>query len=346
MTNEIKDIKTRVLVSGYIGFNNFGDEAIFYALSKHLKENNIDVSVLCNNPETVCEKYQVNTYYFKTLSEIFSAIWENDILISGGGSLLQNKTSNFSLFYYLFIILLAKLLFKKVVIFAQGIEPIKGFFQTLITALVLKSANFVSVRDEKSQNLLKKWTVKSNLLSDPIYSILEHVEIEKEKKDLVIQLRNAEGMSEEFLENLAENVFMNFKDFNVKVFSFQDDFDDDICKFFIQQLEQYNFKAEFISNKTIEETIDIVNKAQFMISTRLHGIYISQALKTKTFALAYDEKIKTVVEELNIDYIDINNVTKEELAVKLKDFSTKNIEFEEYRKFDWKEIDEFLTNRG
>ena len=116
----------KVLVSGYIGFNNFGDEAIFYALSNHLKENNYEVSVLCANRKLVEKKYQVKTFAHKCPIHILTAILNCDILISGGGSLLQNKTSNFSLFYYLFIILLAKLFFKKVIIFSQGIEPIKG----------------------------------------------------------------------------------------------------------------------------------------------------------------------------------------------------------------------------
>ena len=87
----------RVLVSGYIGFNNFGDEAIFYALSTHLKKNNHKISALCNNKEETNKRYGVTTYYFKNPKEILKAILNCDILISGGGSLLQNKTSNFIL---------------------------------------------------------------------------------------------------------------------------------------------------------------------------------------------------------------------------------------------------------
>ena len=49
---------TKVVVSGYIGFDNFGDEAIFYALETHLKSLNYNVSVLCNNKKKVKENYQ------------------------------------------------------------------------------------------------------------------------------------------------------------------------------------------------------------------------------------------------------------------------------------------------
>ena len=89
----------KVLVSGYIGFNNFGDEAIFKALSEHLLSSGIEVSAL-----SASDDYNIKTYYYKSPIEILKAILNCNILISGGGSLLQNKTSNFSLYYYLFII--------------------------------------------------------------------------------------------------------------------------------------------------------------------------------------------------------------------------------------------------
>ena len=47
-----------------------------------------------------------------------------DLLLSGGGSLLQDITSKRSLLYYLFILALGLLLKKKVMLFGQGIGPI------------------------------------------------------------------------------------------------------------------------------------------------------------------------------------------------------------------------------
>ena len=101
---------------------------------------------LCNNKEEVSKKYDVIAYHFKKPFEIIKAILTNDILISGGGSLLQNKTSNFSLFYYLFVIFLAKICFKKVIIFSQGIEPINGKFYEFLTKSDLKIVDFICLR--------------------------------------------------------------------------------------------------------------------------------------------------------------------------------------------------------
>lgn len=332
----------KILVSGYVGFNNFGDEAIFYALSKHLKELEFDVSVLCNNTKEVEKKYEVSAYYFKSPIQILKAILNCNILISGGGSLLQNKTSNFSLFYYLFIILLAKIFFKKVIIFAQGIEPIIGIFPEYITKTILKFVNFISVRDNNSKKLLKSWNINSTLVSDPAYSLVQDRKIEEKKEDLIVQLRNYRGINYEFIAALAHSIAQNYNE-KISVFSFQDEIDERICFEFIEELKKYNIKAQYIPNKSIEETIDIINKAKYVISTRLHGLIISNALKSKTFAISYDEKIKTLVNELNLESIDIYNYTKDELNTKLnKFFNYQSENIHQYRRFEWSEIDKEL----
>ena len=71
----------KVLVSGYIGFNNFGDEIIFDVLSKHLKTLGYKVSALSCNPAETKKLYDVEAYYFKNIFQILKAIIQNNILI-------------------------------------------------------------------------------------------------------------------------------------------------------------------------------------------------------------------------------------------------------------------------
>lgn len=332
----------KVLVSGYIGFNNFGDEAIFYSLSSHLKELGFDVSALCANKEIVEEKYDVKTYHYKKPIEIFKAISNCHILISGGGSLLQNKTSNFSLFYYLFIILLAKILRKKVIIFAQGIEPILGEFPTKITKKILKLADYITVRDENSKNLLNSWEINSTLVSDPAYSLVQDKPLNNFKNDLIVQLRNFKGIDEKFIKTLAFSIAKKYNG-KVSVFSFQDEIDEKICLDFIEELKKHSIDAKYISAKSIQETIGIIDAAQFVISTRLHGLIISNALKSKTFGICYDNKIKTLVNELNIENININYYTEKEIDDKLGNFFKDTIiKTKPYRRFEWWRIDKEL----
>ncbi len=331
----------KVLVSGYIGFNNFGDEAIFLALTNRLKYNNCTVSALSSNIKETQKKYDVKAFYYKNIFSIFAAILNCDILISGGGSLLQNKTSSFSLYYYLFIIFLAKLLNKKVVIFSQGFEPIKGKMNEFLMKIILKNLKYISTRDKKSHDYLKSLNIDSIITSDPAYSLVQDLKIEENKKGLIIQLREFKGIDEKLIYILALIVSKYYKD-NIDVLALQDT-DEKICSKFIDELKKRNINANLIVNKDVNETIDIINKAKFIISTRLHGLIAASALKTNSFALIYDEKVKTLCDELNIQNINTLDYTKDELDNKLNEFLNHCLnEVHPYRRFDWVFIDSVI----
>ena len=329
----------KVLVSGYIGFNNFGDEAIFYALSTHLKSLGCEVSVLCKNKKEVRKNYQVKAYNFKDFFQVIEALLSCDTLISGGGSLLQNKTINFSLIYYLLIILLVKIFLKKTIIFAQGIEKINGAFFEFITKLVLKTCNFICVRDENSKEYLEDLNIDSLLVSDPVYSLVQDDEIIQNKDGLVVQLRDFKNLNKGFVVDLAKAISKNYQG-NIKVFSFQKEYDDEICLSFIEELKKNNLEAEFISQQNIEDTIKIIKSAKYVISTRLHGLILSSAVQSKTFALIYDEKIRTLSNELNLENIDLYNYSFDEINEKINKFFNENQEIRyNYRRFCWECID-------
>lgn len=124
---EKKEKKYKVLMSGYYGFNNSGDDAILISIySSILKTGrNIDVTVLANKPEETSKKYGVKVIYRYNIFKVIKAISDCDLLISGGGSLLQDRTSTRSLVYYLSIIKTAKILGKKVMLYANGIGPVE-----------------------------------------------------------------------------------------------------------------------------------------------------------------------------------------------------------------------------
>ncbi len=335
----------KALISGYIGFDNFGDEAIFLALSNHLKSLGYSVCALCNNKKEIKKRYNIKTYGYKKPLQILKGILSCDCLISGGGSLLQNKTSNFSLLYYLSIIFLAKFCFKKVYIFSQGIEKINGKFFENLTKFALKISDFVSVRDLNSLEYLKQLNISATLTSDPIYSLIQDMEIEKDKNGLIVQLREYKGIDEEFLNNLACEISKNYNG-EIKVLSLQNSVDEEICKKFIKKLEEKNLQAELVLNESIEKTIKLINKAKFVISTRLHGLMVASVLCPNVFGIIYDDKIETLTRELDIEAVDVRTKNEYERSLKLDEFFNHclNEVHCKYRRFEWNNIDNVLEN--
>ena len=162
-----------ILISGYYGFDNIGDESILRTLVTSLRERIPDCSltVLSHDPAATREKYGVEAVERMSPLAIARAVRRCDMLISGGGSLLQDVTSSKSLHYYLAIIRFAQLLGKKVFIYSQGIGPIEKDADRRATARALRRADGIVVRDERSAALLAEIGVPAErvvITADPV----------------------------------------------------------------------------------------------------------------------------------------------------------------------------------
>lgn len=294
---------TKYIVSGYIGFDNFGDEAIARVLSSKLKSEGAEkITLISSNPLKTSELHGVNSC---GMLKFFKPLIEADTLISGGGSLLQDSTSLKSLIYYLGIIYCALLLRKKVQIFAQGIGPINSKIGQILTKCALKHADKISVRDKKSQELLLSWGIESELVKDPVFDLDIH---KKELKGTVgIQLRNYKTLSNEFLETLAGEIYKNFSDKQIKILSLQDSIDLTVCKTFKKILEQNGMtNIEIVSNANIDKIFDEISKLEYLIAMRFHANVVGIKAGVKTLAINYDPKVAKLAEEYNIPSVELN----------------------------------------
>ncbi|MFF2018071.1 polysaccharide pyruvyl transferase CsaB [Paenibacillus sp. NPDC058177] len=149
-----------IVISGYYGFQNSGDEAVLQSILNALQKQSaatgvsIEPVVLSIDPEWTTANYGVKSVHRMKLKEVRKAISESSGLISGGGSLLQDVTGSKTIPYYLGIIKLAQWMGKPTFIYAQGIGPVnRKLFHPLIKSVFRKCA-YISVRDEQSRQLL------------------------------------------------------------------------------------------------------------------------------------------------------------------------------------------------
>ncbi|MEK4363589.1 polysaccharide pyruvyl transferase CsaB [Paenibacillus sp. FSL M8-0212] len=170
----------KLVISGYYGFRNSGDEAVLKSILTALEEESqrsnvtIEPIVLSGDPESTTAMYGVRSVHRMKLKEVREALKESDGLISGGGSLLQDATGLKSIPYYLGVIKLAQMLKKPTFIYAQGIGPVnRKIFNPMIKS-VFKACTYVSVRDEQSADYLRGLGLQWNqihVVPDPVMGL-------------------------------------------------------------------------------------------------------------------------------------------------------------------------------
>lgn len=167
---------TKVCISGYYGFDNAGDEAILLAMIQGLQKEfpDIEISVLSNAPEKTEAEYGVKAYDRWKWMQINKAIMEADILISGGGGLLQDVTGRKSIMYYTHVMKMALHRKRPVFIFSQGVGPVNDNWSRNHAAKVLRKAARITVRDEDSAALLHRWGLRRgriHVTADPVLTL-------------------------------------------------------------------------------------------------------------------------------------------------------------------------------
>lgn len=334
------DKKIRAAVSGYYGFDNFGDEAILKVLVNELKSNGIEVTVFSKNPSKTSSTLGVMSVNTFSLKNIINVLRNSDVLISGGGSLLQDATSLKSLVYYLFVISMALFFKKKVIIFAQGIGPIKNIFGRLWAQYVLKKAAYVTVRDEKSLFRVRGWGAKADLVNDPVWNIALKQPLQLDR--VGVQLRSWRTLSGKYLFFLARQIALNFSDKEIFIYSFQDALDLEVCKRFEANLKLANpkIKTAIINGASIDEVVQSFSNLEYMIGMRYHACLLALKYGIKTFALSYDEKVEKLAKRFEIPYSELGESEDlEEKFDRLKKLDTKAIlQKADALKFDFSEI--------
>ncbi|MBB3110520.1 polysaccharide pyruvyl transferase CsaB [Paenibacillus phyllosphaerae] len=178
--NQTKPEVRRVVISGYYGFRNSGDEAvlksILFALAEEGKAQGVTIEpiVLSIDPAWTTQMYGVKAAHRMRLREVIGAIRASDGLISGGGSLLQDATGALTIPYYTGVIKLAQLLRKPTFIYAQGIGPVNRRWMDPLIRGVMKRSAYVSVRDAESAALLGRLGVSSDridIVPDPVMGL-------------------------------------------------------------------------------------------------------------------------------------------------------------------------------
>ncbi len=291
----------KLVISGYYGFNNIGDEAILASIIQSLKDvqSDIEIVVLSNTPELTSSTYGVEAVNRWELKAIIKALKDSDGLISGGGSLLQDQTGWKSVSYYSGIMYLAKLLKKPVYMYAQGVGPVDRLLNKWIIKVVLNKVNRITVRDEESKKLLERLNIKQNIsiVPDPVMGFKSEklnsdwiTDQDFDKPVVTVSVRDWKEL-EDFKRKVAAalDALVDQEKVEIVFLPMHGCHDYDTSLEVAKHMQNPSRIAPY--DASIEEKIAIIDSSEFLFGMRLHSLIFAGVVGTPFLALSYDPKI-------------------------------------------------------
>jgi len=314
----------RIVISGYYGFRNSGDEAVLRSILLALDEQgaragiNIIPIVLSADPEWTSKMYHVEAVPRMHPASIYTALSNADGLISGGGSLLQDATSAKTVPYYTGIIKLAQWLKKPTFIYAQGVGPVRRHFLFPFIKSAMRGSAYISVRDEQSSSFLMAIGVTGKsieVVPDPVMGMplpsnaqMENREVETPMPIIGVSVRHWRSDQRD-LDEIGQALITLSKErkLHFRFLPFHTPDDIRASEYIIAKIQ-----SELQSGSTVDivegsddpqEMLAEVSRCDVLFGMRLHALIYAANQSVPVVGLSYDPKIDQFLKRLDMKAI-------------------------------------------
>ncbi|MFB0525926.1 MAG: polysaccharide pyruvyl transferase family protein, partial [bacterium] len=302
-------------------------------------------------PSRTGKNYKVKAINRWNPLSVTLAIFRTDLFVFGGGGLLQDLTSSWSIYYYLGLIILAKLFCKKVFLVSQGVGPIRRRVSRKVTGIVLGFVDLITVRDELSKFELGRLNenLYVSIVPDPVFSLDRFAlgsgagiyspspasqgqgSTSKEQPTIGVCLQGL-GKDERFKQKVTEICEELVRKIELKIIFIP-----------FHKLEDLEISKDIIGNRTndyqlflwqdVEDLFELYNKIDLILGMRLHSIILAcllgkpfMAISLPKTHLLYDRKVEGFLELLGYEAIDMA-VPAAEIAGKVQEILANRQKF-------------------
>ena len=315
MYEQVRRRKYRVVMSGYYGFSNAGDDAILESIQQAIHEasDEVAVTVLSNDPDLTRRQYGLDAIPRFRMWRVFSALRRSDALLSGGGSLLQDTTSTRSLFYYLSVIRCAELLGKPVMLYANGIGPVHKPANRRRVKRVVERAALVTLRDHSSARELRDMGVTRDdirVTADPVFhlapagearcaQLLSGTGIPGDRPFVAVSVRGWPGTGEfpRELARLCDHLYQAHG-LEMLFLLMQPDKDREATRQVRDRMSAPSYVLD--APCTPRELMGVLGKAKLCLAMRLHTLIFAARMAVPSMGLVYDPKVDSYLRELDL----------------------------------------------
>jgi len=357
----------RILISGYYGFDNLGDDTVLYGIMSSIKKRQPDAElvVLSNQPSRTEALFGLKAFNRWNFAVITRELMKCDMLVMGGGSLLQDVTGGRSILYYLGIARLAQLLKKPIIFYGQGVGPISKPLSEQLIRSVVNHVDVITVRDAKSRDDLLSYGVKEpeiQVTADPAFAIdpelfspdagarlLKEFGIDRSipgQKIAGIAIRNW-STKNNFHQVLAQNADALVRQ-GWKVVFIPMQYPGDVGA--SQRVLSYMKERAVLLNRqfSFRDIANIIANTDLIIGMRLHSLILAAHSEVPFVSLSYDPKIDRFVQRVgyNKSIDSVHDVTFESLRETISDCILRLDEYREMMKPHVEELREEAEKSG
>jgi N-acetylglucosaminyldiphosphoundecaprenol N-acetyl-beta-D-mannosaminyltransferase len=299
----------RVVVSGYHGFGNMGDEAVLASLVQHMKEvaPGAECVALSGDPARTASTHGIEAIPRTSVAAVVRELGRADLLVSGGGSLLQDVTGRGSVPYYAGIMLLARMRGVPVSVYAQGVGPLRSGAARWLARLALSRASVITLRDPGSMELVRQIGVtkpQPTLVADPAFAL------EPEDADgcwaplpprprVMFALRPWPGARdrEATYSRVIEGVCARLGA-NAILLAFQPDTDLAVASSIADLCEaDGHTRPQVVACCGLPgQALSIIAQADLVVGMRLHSLIFAASAGVPAVAIDYDPKVRAMAE--------------------------------------------------
>ena len=303
----------RALLCGYYGEHNLGDDALLKVLSQQLPEGWKPVITARDSAAVQTLVPQGSTVNRRSLKAVLRSIRKVDVVVFGGGSLLQDSTSFGSLLYYILVIVVAKINGKPVLLWGQGLGPLHQAWSRLMVRQALSWTTSISWRDPASLELAERLKVRTSMsvAPDPVWS--HPVPPYQGGGTIVLCWRPTHLLSDPGWKHLLEAVdqLSEITGTSITWLAFHTVQDVGLLPTLKKKglvSKRLSAKSQTITVTTINQAQEIFRKSSLVIAMRLHALILAIIGRCPTAGLSYDPKVEAAAKTAEIPWIDLRQL--------------------------------------